>query len=278
MLRSFLFVFCALSLGAQSPPEGLESAPPPVEQALRARVNQFFQAYIDGKWRVAEQLVAEDSIDAFLGADKQRLQSFEIVKTHYFDNFSRAEIVVLTRREWLIQGRRMVVPMPVTTFWKVVDGQWYWYTPPQSATRNSPFGVMAPGPADSKATTRVLPADPTAAAASILDQVKIDKTEVRLSSYEPSGDEVTVTNAMPGKVTLRADTDLGVPGFILKLEKTELNAGEKCKLLLNMDPKDRRPKPTVTVRLWVAPLEKMIPIRVTFAIPPELERQLPKQP
>ncbi|MGH9667955.1 MAG: hypothetical protein ACRD9L_26355, partial [Bryobacteraceae bacterium] len=77
VLWFFIFGFCGLSLLAQDSAEALDSAPPPVEQALRARITQYFQAYVDGKWRVAERLVADDSIDAFLGADKDRLLSFE---------------------------------------------------------------------------------------------------------------------------------------------------------------------------------------------------------
>lgn len=277
MLRFFLLGFYGLSLLAQSAGDTIDTAPPPVERALRAHVNQFFQAYIDGKWRVAEHLVADDSLDAFLGADKNRLVSFKIVKIRYSDNFSKAEVVVLTHQNLLFQGHRMVVPVASTTFWKVMDGNWMWYAPPQSRKQNTPFGIMAPGPADAGTSAGGLPADPAAAAADIMNQVRVDRTEVELSSYQPSSGEVTIMNGMPGKIQLRADPDIGVRGFVAKLEKTELNAGEKCKLLFRMDPQDKTAKPTVTVRLRVMPLSKVIPIRVTFAIPPEVQRQLPKQ-
>jgi hypothetical protein len=277
VLWLFIFGLCGFSLLAQSAPDAIDSAPPPVEQALRAHVTQYFQAYIDGKWRNAERLVAEDSLDAFLGADKDRVQSFEIVKTHYHENFSKAEVVVVTRRQWVLHGNRMVVPMATTTFWKVVDGQWLWYAPPRSTTINSPFGTMAPGPKDATSTAGALPADPAMMATNILNQVKVDKTEVQLSSYEPSSAEVTIASAMPGKIELRADTDIGIPGFLLKLDRTELKGGEKCKLLLSMDPNDQTAKPTVTVRIRVLPLNKIIPIKVTFAIPPSVREKLPPQ-
>ncbi|MEO7144340.1 MAG: hypothetical protein ABI165_12655, partial [Bryobacteraceae bacterium] len=226
---------------------------------------------------VANQVVAEDSKDAFLGADKDRLLKYEIIKARYSDNFTKAEVVVLTRRNWLMQGRRVVVPMPVTTFWKVVGGEWYWYAPPATGTKNSPFGTMKAGEGDGNSGgASGVPVDMNAAGMAILDQVKVDKTAVELSSYQAASATVTISNAMQGKVALRADTDIGIPGFILKLEKTELSAGESCKLLLSMDPENQTAKPAVTVRLWVQPLNKMIPIRVTFAIPPEIERQIPK--
>lgn len=277
MLRFLIFGFCGVSLLAQTAGDAIETAPPPVEQALRDHVTQFFQAYVDGKWRVAEHLVADDSLDTFLGADKDRLIGFEIVKMRFHENFTKAEVVVLTRRYWLLQGRRIVEPMAQTTFWKVVGGQWMWYAPPRSSTVNTPFGVMSPGPENAKPSAAI-PADPLAAAADIMNQVKVDKTEVQLSSYRPASEEVTISNAMPGKIELRAEPDLGFPGFTAKLEKTELKGGETGKLLLNVNPKDKTPKPTIIVRLRVMPLNKIIPIRVTFDIPPEIKRQLPKQP
>lgn len=274
-------LLCLTGLYGQDPKaaqgESTDQAPPPVAEALRTRVSQFYQAYIDGKWRSAEQVVAEDSEDAFLGADKQRIQSFEIVKARYSDDFTRAQVVTNVHGTFTFHGRRVPVTMPLTTFWKVVDGQWFWYTlPPDTKRKVTPFGVMQSTTGEASSTPG-FPPDPTALAQSIRTSVKVDKMDVRLSSYQPASEEVTITNGLRGRVTLRADTSGGLRGFTVKLEKTELGPGEKCKLLLSMDPKDdKTAKPTLTVRVWIEPLEEMIPIKVTFAIPPEVERLIPK--
>ena len=53
------------ALLAQSPEELFEKAPPHVDQTLRERVKIFYQAHVDGKFRVADTVVHEDSKDAF---------------------------------------------------------------------------------------------------------------------------------------------------------------------------------------------------------------------
>ena len=49
-----------------------EKAPPEVDEALRARITRFYQAFIDGKFRLADALVADDSKDVFFAAEKRR--------------------------------------------------------------------------------------------------------------------------------------------------------------------------------------------------------------
>jgi hypothetical protein len=105
--------------------------------------------------------------------------------------------------------------------------------------------------------------------------VTADKTEVRLSSYQPASGEVTLTNQMPGVVRLSLEY-AGFPGFEARLERSELKANESTKLLLRVEPHDKAPKPEVTVNVRVEPLNQVIPVRVTFAVPPEVEKALPR--
>ena len=80
-----------------------------------------------------------------------------------------------------------------------------------------------------------------------MKQVKVDRTEVRLSSFEPASAEVTISNQMPGSISLSLSFN-GFPGFKARLDRTNLASGESAKILLECKPEDQRPKPTLTVR------------------------------
>ena len=241
-----------------------------MDDALRARVAKFYQAHVDGKFRVADQVVAEDSKDAFFAADKTRYKACGIVRIAYSDQFTRARVVTACDSEFVTMAGRVPVKIPLTTLWKVENGEWFWYVEPRPAGFDTPFGKMTPGKEGGRSPFPTKMPD----AATILKQVKVDRTEVRLSSFEPASTEVTVSNAMPGSIGLSLSYN-GFPGFKARLDRTELGAGESARVLLECKPEDQRPKPTLTLQLTVEPTGQVIPIRVLFAVPPEIEKKLP---
>lgn len=271
---AWLTVLFAVCLGGQTAAELFEKAPPEVDEALRSRIRFFFQAHVDGKFREADKVVAEDSKDAFFAAEKTRYRGFEIVRIVYTDKFTRARAVVAVDTDFTAPGiGKMPVKVPLTTLWKLEGGQWWWYVDP-NAGKQSPFGPMKAGPEGSSSPfTFSFPSRPEQAAA-MLAKVTVDKTDVRLSSYQPASDEVLIWNQLPGAVSLKLEYN-GFPGFEARLEKSELKANEKTRLLLRIEPLDKTPKPTIVLTLRVEPTNQQIPIRVTFAIPPELEKTLP---
>jgi hypothetical protein len=114
--------------------------------------------------------------------------------------------------------------------------------------------------------------DPT----KILNSVKASTKQVRLSSYEPSTAEVTVTNTMPGKVTL--DYKLSpMAGLTAKFDKTELAENESATLRFEYTPADKTPKPTLVTYIHVQQTGQNLPVTLTFAIPPEVEKLLPRR-
>lgn len=279
--KLWLALALAATLSAQTAAELFEKAPPDIDQALRERIRFFYQCHVDGKFRQADQVVAEDSKDAFFAAEKTRYRGFEIVRIVYSDNFTRARAVVAVDTDFVAPGLgKIPVKAPLTTLWKLENGQWWWYVDP-NAGKTTPFGPMHAGQGGSSgfsfggpAPAFSIPANPQEAL-KVLGKVTVDRTEVRLSSYEPASAEITVTNQMPGQVQLRLDYN-GFPGFEAKLEREELKANESTRLLLKVQPQDRSPKPTLTVNLRVEPLSQVIPIQVTFAVPPEVEKGLPR--
>jgi hypothetical protein len=251
-----------------------EKAPPAVDEALRVRITKFYQAHVQGKFRAADEVVAEDSKDAFFAADKTRCYSFEIVQITYSENFTRASAVVTCEMDFSIPGADKVrVKAPRTTFWKVVDGQWWWYVVP-TEYHETPFGKMhsgPPGPASStpvsppsqpNAFPRPSPADVTA----LMNPLKADKAEVRLRADKPGSDQVTVTNRLAGAVSLELHCP-SLPGLEMTLDRKELNKGEVAHVSIRFEPKDKLPADRLTAQIRVPATGQVLPIRLIFEPP-----------
>src|SRR4051794_40974187 len=79
-------------------------APAAVDEALRARIQEFFDLHIKKQYRKAEELVAEDTKDYFYTHDKPTYISCEISKIDYTDHFTKASSVVTCLRYIRIPG------------------------------------------------------------------------------------------------------------------------------------------------------------------------------
>src|SRR5580700_2741826 len=121
-------VLIGCSVGFSQTSDVFDKAPPEIDEALRARVDQFYQAHVKGKYSEAFPLVAEDFRDDFIGASKDQYKSCQTVRINYSENFTKASALESCKGEWRWRGHVMPVTMPLTSYWKVVDGQWYWYT------------------------------------------------------------------------------------------------------------------------------------------------------
>ena len=79
MTMKALSLFLILGAWAvQAQPIKSTPAPPKVEKALRARVTQFYQDYVDAKFRDAETLVANDTKNFFYSIEKPQYFGFEL--------------------------------------------------------------------------------------------------------------------------------------------------------------------------------------------------------
>ena len=132
-----------------------------------------------------------------------------------------------------------------------------------------------------------IPSDPEASAREILSKVAIDKNQIELRGYETSKGEVHVTNNMPGGVSITVDR-LPYPGLTAKIDKPELGQGGKATIVFAYDPNDpsivcgsctsKAPLPTITANVRVMPIAQVYPVQLTFAVSPEIQKQLPKIP
>lgn len=273
MLRSVFFVLsAALLAGAQETPNVFTSAPPDIEKALRERVSGYYQAYVDGKFRQAEQYIAEDTKDIFFNQEKHKIRGFEIIKVNWDDSFKKASVVTLVQTNIVMRGQTIPANAPMATRWKLEDGKWCYYVDP-SLGRETPVGIMKPG-AGNREGMKVedMLRDPGI----ILNQVKVNKDKFLVHSWEKSADTVVVTNGMSGSITLDFQTE-SIKGLTVKVEKKELGPGETSKIEIVYDPDNPAAKPTLKSTLRIEPLNMVKVLPIVFDIPEEIKKQLPQQ-
>jgi len=265
------------SSAAQTPSDVFDKAPPAIDDVLRERVSAFYQAHVDGKFRQADQYVAEDSKDAFFAADKPHFLGFQISKINYSDNFTKATVITACKTEMFFHGRKMPVTMPAVTHWKIDNGEWFWhYVQPTEV--ESPWGTMKAGPdSDSSSVAARIPTDPVAAARSILSKVALDRSVVNVDQTKDSKQEIHLKNGLLGPITVLADPT-GTPGLTVQPAKSQVDPGEEIAIVIEFNPDDpsvtcreclMHPgvRPPVTVSLTVQPTQQRFPIRITFTQP-----------
>jgi hypothetical protein len=188
------------------------------EKALRARAEQFYQLEVDGKFRQAEALVAEDSKDYYFNNGKPRIRSFQIGKIEFQDDGTRAVVTLIAKVIMTAPGLSAAeVPVTARHTWKFENGDWSWYID-QKAEIDTPFGKMRPAGADANGSPAGLP-DFTKP----LGMVSIDRTSVDLSN---GTGKVTITNHLPGSISLRIGNH--PQGLIVEVDKSQLAQGENA--------------------------------------------------
>ena len=244
-----LFLCASLCLAQTSPGK----PPAGVEEALKPRINQFFQFLVDSKFRQAEALVAEESKDTYYNSQKPKYLSFELKNIEYTDDFTRAKATVACETMLAIPGfAGTPLKVSVGSSWKLVNGEWMWYIDPEALHR-TPFGTMTPGPGTRPpGAPAVLPTDPGFA----LAKVKPDKNIVNLHAGEAG--EVTLTNSAPGLMSISL---MGrIAGVDVKLDRVNLNAGEKAVLRLSSHSGAQ----SGTLSIQIEQTAEVIPIQVNI--------------
>lgn len=263
---------------AQNLAELVTKAPPDIEEALRARVNKFYQLQMEGKYRAADEFVAEDSKDVYFGADKPRCRSFTLGGISYTDNFTRATVMAICDTEMMMPPVGMIpVKMPLQSRWKVINGEWYWYVEP--APRTSPLGGLfgAPGsapsppPAAPASGPAPLPGAPPGSpmmfpmapvdVATVQNAVRADRKQVSFSAGKTAEERVVLTNSLPGAVELSLMPPK-LPGFELALDKRTLTQSQSAMLTIHYQPSAEGKPESATVKVLVSPVNQEIPIQI----------------
>ena len=261
MYRASLVVLVGSCLFAQAPQDLFQKAPPAVDEALRARITKFFQLHVDGKFRQAEALVADDTKDFFYSANKPKYLGFEIKSIVYSDNFTKAKAVVVAQMVVMAPGfLDKPVPVPLPSRWKVENGDWYWYID-QDELNMTPFGKMKAGSGNGAPSN--LPAIPgPEEAARLLNGVKPDREEVELNGKQAGSAEFVIANTMSGHVNLALD-EINFQGFTATLDHTDLAAGEKAHVRVDWKPGLYLAR-ALEVRVRVQPTNQLLRLRVKF--------------
>ena len=177
------------------------------------------------------------------------------------------------------RSKNCTTSFPLTTHWKIIDGQWFWYyvRPTLVPSPFSPTGFVAVPPEPPKdpvaKTLPVIPANPMDAARGILAKVRVDKTAINLRGYETSKDELHLINEMPGQISLSIDP-IPFPGLKITPGKTELQAHEQTTIVFEYRLDDaaiecgecaKRVKSTMTAQVHIQPTGQLFPITILFS-------------
>jgi hypothetical protein len=261
--------------GAQSVGSLLSKAPPDVESALRASLDEYYKLYQAGKLRATEALVCEDSKDAYYNANKREYTGLEIVAIRYAEDFRKAEVSGKASGTVMTTAGELRAAFPVNSLWRVEGGKWCLYLPPPAKEVQTPFGTSvlgSGGPAGASAGIPAAARMPTVQ--DIVKLVQVPRTQFTLQSVEKSADEISITNGMGGVISL----DVSAPprdGLKVIADPPTIEAGKVGKLRLEYNPPDKSPKPAYVFTLIIEPIGKRYEMKAVFDIPEEVKKQFP---
>ena len=277
-MKAVAAIFIAASMFALGAPETAKTAPKEVDQALRARISEFYRFEVEGKYHQAEQLVADDTKDLYVGSSKPIYYGFEIEAIKYTPDFTEAEATIIVSRQVAAEGF-MGHPLKTKQIsrWKIEHGLWCYFVDPKRDLPRTPFAPgLPPGMPVSRATIPGPAAPPGAlftmgapSAAppplttmpTVPTRLQASKATVNLKSSAASSDQVIISNPTPYPVTLIL-SDPGIPGLTITLKPAILKPFGRATLDVSWSGKS--PARPLTFKIQTKFTRQVIPIRVTF--------------
>jgi hypothetical protein len=250
---TILALFASVALAQSDNP--FNRPPADVDQALRARIKEFFEYHVTGEYRKAEKLVAEDTQDYFYTHEKPRYMSIKIGQITYSENFTRALAIVLCEQKINMPMINGTFDVPTRSSWKLENGKWYWWVDPK-LIGESPFGQMKPGPDAPKTpgaqlTMATAPTSPDF----LFTQVQLDKKELALKAGQ--SETVTISNSAPGVMSVSIPAPLA--GIEAKFDKGDMESGGKATLTVTAG-KDAK---SGVLEVHVTPTGQILPVQIT---------------
>ncbi len=251
-----------------------QNPPADVDEALRARVNEFYGYHVQGEFEKAWPMVAEDTKKEYFNAQKVRYESYKIDSIKYSDNFTKA-VVTLTvteKKRMSVQMPEITMTHPSSTLWKIENGKWCWYNDHSSNWMipmgpSDPAAVKAANNSGQAINPMVTPDALKQRVAAIMGQSAFDKTVLRLGGTQESSDQAVFHNGQGGGIRIAlAQTNLP-EGMTAKLDKTELAADDRATLRVTYNPKTQKDKVPGDVTLYVImePFAQQFPVVVKFS-------------
>lgn len=265
LAASVLLLCPGAAFGQAAGGTGFNRPPAGVDEALRARVLEFYQLEQEGRFRQAEGLVCEESRDRYYDMEKKRWTSVELIQTLYEEGFQKARATMALGTTMNTLSGPIPVKAPLTSLWHFEKGSWCRYIPePSRDGIPTPFGVMKP--ATGKASTPVplgagappIPADPK----QLETMVRLSRTAVALPSSGGT-ETVEILNGMPGRIELKL-TCPNVAGLECRLSSDTVPREGKAVLTLTFSAGAGAPPPEADVHLVLEPLGTRKTVRVAF--------------
>ena len=261
-------------LFAQTPPP--RPAPKKVDAALRSRVTEFHQYMIEGTFRKALDMVAQDSQDFFLSTSKNKQTVFKIEEIAYSDKFTKAVVKISTTYRTLVGFHTLDLPTTLPDYWKLVGGKWMWYHDP-AADHPSFFGVPLSDATKPEAAilAQAVPKDTSsealgAAAQSVLQGTPgpvLDKNSIEFVLGTPGEQQVVVRNPYRGQVRVAATLAGPSLGVSAEPSLSVLDSLGTAPVTIHYDPRSGVPGSTV-VRLEIQPFHRVFSLAVNVVRPP----------
>ena len=257
-----------------APLVGFAQAPAPpsdVDQALRAQATAFLKFQMEGNFRKAYELVAEDSQDYYLGSAKEKTTSLELQKVEYSDSFSKAVVTSASKQALVMEGRAFEIPSVRTDHWKIENGQWKWYHDPAKEVLMTLVGPMPVGSPGSTATPPQLPKelDPDAVAKAgksiAPPSATLNRTSVPFTAGKEATEEVVYHNNAPGPVRVEADLIADYPGFTVQPKSFLLQPQEETTFKVTYRPSGNKGVFHANLRLTIQPFETEVLIPLLLA-------------
>jgi hypothetical protein len=254
MCRIALLAAVATVSFAQNASAPAQKPPAKVDQALRARVNEFYRYHMTEEYRKAEKLVARDTLELYYVRSKPKYEAFEIEDIEYSEKFKKAK--VSTRCEQFIQHPvfKGKMKMSCLSWWKIEGGKWMWHIPKEELTQGA-LGKMTPGPKPGAGPADVGPANIPTTPDYALGKVKPDKTTLLLKPRDTQ--QFSIINGSTNDVSITLAQAL--PDIELAFDKANLKPGESCVVTVKTGENPL----AGTLAFRIGPLHEIIEIKTT---------------
>lgn len=256
---------CLLATGLVTPFRGIFAKPAPIDarfaiapapdadSELRSRVKLFYDCYVTGQFRKAQQYVAPDSQDEFFNLAKEQLRSYRIASIAIDENGRGAKVTLLVQNQAVLGGRMVSIDMPLIAIWKWIDGEWYWSAPPDEPAR-LPMGpvTFSPGGLSTRDNSGLdIPASAEGIAAraqslprtfSGLGVPILKKPVLTLNAKTNPSDETRLVNMSRQPLKFRIEFE-AIPGVQLTPAGGTLEPGGSAQLEVRISQSAKPPQP-----------------------------------
>jgi len=251
-------VFTAMTMLAVLSGAGGLVAQNPSEQALRARVREFYALQQRGEWEQAENYVTPESRESFRNETKKSFLSFNIENIKLHPDGAGASVVVQVTT--IVPFSPTPVPMPRATEWRFVDGTWLVLAGPAAASDESnpqairdPFNFGGAEPRQAPVPGKLA----FKGHSYRLGRMQIGEVkEARFPFTNTTSEVVKIEEVLTGCECLR-----------VKTQKMEYQPGEPGELVIEFDSKGYKDRYVQTIVVRTSPGDGTTNLRIEALLP-----------